>query len=302
MTKARWIGLFAALLTFAGCAVPGEVEESKPELLYEGSVGGSPELSPDGEYLAIPFGGAPFGDDFGDLILLDVDSGVITNLTRYPVDGCIQEARFPRWSPDGEYVYFIEIRSNTVDWTFSIRRVPAAGGEMETVLTLPELCYLAIDGEGGELAFRYTGENWKPRLGRYDLATGRLTDVPGGEDLNVRSLAYTPEGAWLMASIVRDLDTPYDSDVVLFPPDGGEPAEFDCRFDWEPSRISFSPDGRTCLFQCYKHLFTVPVEGGAGTYIRPDVEGEISRGAWFSDGYIYFVLNGGEIWRYRPDL
>ncbi|HUT97767.1 MAG TPA: hypothetical protein VM054_01670 [bacterium] len=117
----------------------------------------------------------------------------------------------------------------------------------------------------------------------------------------MKSLRYTPDGESLMATIERSPDIPYRSDVVLFPLVDGEPVELDLDFDWSPSRLSFSPEGDRCLFQCFQYHCIVPITGGEGAYYLPDVWGEITRGAWFSYGYIYFVLDGYEVWRYKPE-
>ncbi|HUT97766.1 MAG TPA: hypothetical protein VM054_01665 [bacterium] len=182
MTRARWIGLFAVLLALAGCTEPAELDTSAPELLYEGPVGWSPELSPDGTYLAIPEG-VSYGDDEAvDMLLLDMESGEITNLTQYnPLDGITQDARYPCWSPDGEYVYFIQVEG--WDPIYSVCRIPSAGGDIETILTLPEARLLGVNGAGTELAFYYRDDNYSYHIGRYDLTSGGLTDVPGGDDL-----------------------------------------------------------------------------------------------------------------------
>ncbi|MBA7614653.1 hypothetical protein ES703_21922 [subsurface metagenome] len=291
------------LLLCLTCAQPIDVEPGTPELLYEGFVGLSPELSPDGKYLALPEQRWVGDSEAVDILLLDVESGEVMNLTQYnPSDGIPQAAMRPCWAPDSQTVYFIQVIIEYDEPIYSICRIPSIGGDIVPLLTLFEAHLLAVNGAGSELAFVYKDEDHVTHIERYRLANGMLTPAPGGDGVDVTSLRYTPDGDALMATIGRDPDIPYRSDVVLFPLDGGEPVEFDCRFDWPPTRVSFSPDGQQCLFQCFQYHCVVPITGGEGTYLLPDVWGEITRGAWFSDGYIYFVLDWNEIWRYEPQL
>jgi Tol biopolymer transport system component len=109
--------------------------------------------SPDGLKLAVAiFGHAP---NWGDIGLVDVATGRLTNLTHRP-----GEESGPAWSPDGRKIVFLA-DMNCV-WTGKCKPEPGAEGPRELWL---------MDGDGGHLrqltrngGLGYNEPAWRPRI------------------------------------------------------------------------------------------------------------------------------------------
>lgn len=125
--------------------------------------------SPDSTRLAFAEDGFRLGSD-GDLWVMDARSGNLTNLTddgyqgpMFSVDDDLTGTTFfldvaPAWTPDSEFVTFS--RSPYVDGEpvgNDLAQVPAGGGSVETLLTLP----------GGEPGTVFMGTGWSPDGDRF---------------------------------------------------------------------------------------------------------------------------------------
>ena len=112
---------------------------------------------------------------------------------------------------------------------------------------------------GTHVAFLYADDLWVARLDGTDLR--RLTTDDGVES----NQAFSPDGTLIAFSAQYDGNT----DVFVMPAAGGIPK----RLTWHPGPDivqGFTPDGARVLFTsgraaftgAYRHLYTVPIEGG----------------------------------------
>jgi dipeptidyl aminopeptidase/acylaminoacyl peptidase len=188
-----------------------------------------------------------------DVWLLDLASGQSRRLTRDPANDTM-----PRWSPDGQHLYFLSARGESTQ----VWRIPLAGGEAEQVTRLPvDVNAFAISPAGDRLAVSmdvFTDcadvactekrlaerADDKSSAQRYDRlfvrhwdtwADGRravLHSIPLGED-------GLPSGAPVALTAALDADVPGK-------PFGG------------PEDFTFSPDGRSIFASARRAGTTEP--------------------------------------------
>jgi serine/threonine-protein kinase len=162
-----------------------------------------PALSPDGQSLA-------YVRERRELVLEPVNGGSPTTLVQ--AESWIF---LPRWSPDGQWVYFTMLRNNTD--SPAIYRVPGRGGTPHKVVQTIGLVDFSPDGHilvravPGELVF-------------HDAVTGveqRRIDLPGDPDSAMRFIedfpleaAWSPDGRWIASDNTS-------GEIVVTSADGG---------------------------------------------------------------------------------
>ncbi len=180
--------------------------------------------SPDSTRLAFGEQGFRIGQD-GDLWVMDAQTGVVTNLTDDGFEGSMlslgndtaAEPTFyldvvPAWTPDSQYITFS--RSGFVNGERTgndIAQVPAAGGEVEILATVPN----------AEVGALYFGAGWDPAgeiyyfslthmnsgdpdsgIWTFDAGTGEIAPLAIGPDPEFGALAVlqvSPAGDQLLA-------------------------------------------------------------------------------------------------------
>ena len=126
-------------------------------------------------------------------------------------------AHLPRWSPDGRAIVFVGAAAG--ERGQSLRLVTSEGGEAK-VLARPERedgnfwdpCWLP---DGRSVVFSHLFDREPAGLFRYDVGTGQVEGLPGGEDLRYPKCAR--QGHLLV--MMRDPTTKYFDNFAVFRPD-----------------------------------------------------------------------------------
>jgi dipeptidyl aminopeptidase/acylaminoacyl peptidase len=205
-----------------------------------------PQVSPDGRYVAYVLRETDMDANRGrtDLWLLDLQASEAEprRLTTHPANDSS-----PRWSPDGRWIYFLSVRSDSTQ----VWRLPVAGGEAVQVTDYPlDVGTLKVSPAGDRIAVsievlpdcvdlactkRALDERGKGKAsGRfYDRLFVRHWDT---WKEGTRSHLFTaPIGADGKAGAPVDLTRKLDADVPSKPMGGDE-------------EYTFSPDGRRVVF------------------------------------------------------
>lgn len=130
-----------------------------------------------------------------------VDGGVPVQLTSPPI-----YPKIPRWSPDGKQIAFVDQSPQGPSAIFTI----AAEGGASPVRLLPNDSEPETDPvwspDGSSIAFSTSPEeftNPKPVLRLLNLASGKVSSIPGSEGLY--SPRWSPDGKFIAASTVDSL-------------------------------------------------------------------------------------------------
>ena len=225
---------------------------------------GGPHVSPDGKWVAFT------------VTRSDVEKNrSVTNIWRIPAaGGDPQQLTFAeegsnggvRWSPDGNYLYFI---SNRVDNKPQIFRLPATGGEAKQLTKFPTGVGAYILSPDGKTIAITAG------------VFPACTDMACNEKM-AKARTDNPVKARVITEIpFRRWDTWVDgmrNHIFLFPAEGGAardvtPGDIDSPI-WTESgseEVAFSPDSSEICFSRYvenealtgnSDLFVMPVSGG----------------------------------------
>jgi Tol biopolymer transport system component len=233
-------------------------EEEKATLLYVPATGGDPvkvpvrserhlvsivpggglNVSPDGKRIVVSAYQEPHKrKESVDLWTITLDGGLPTRLTNDD-----SHEAYPCWSPDGEWVAFVEWHAKSEGEGFNaIYIAPAEGGQIRQVSTESDSV------GGGAIAFSPDGE----RIAFFSGGSIKTIPVEGGESkilvAEVKSrrhsqLAYSPDGEKIAHSAADK--------IWIASLDGAEPQELSTGLpsDTRLSEFSWSPDGEKIAF------------------------------------------------------
>jgi Tol biopolymer transport system component len=226
---------------------------------------------------------------------------------------------YPRWSPDGERIYFRWFfgesdRDRLRDWLAgheATAHVPAGGGNpveippVESERTLG-LCIPGgghkVSPDGKRIVISAAQEPWDPKEG-LDLWTipldggrpTRLTRDASGEGYP----CWSPCGKWI-AFVDRYAKSENEgfNVICIIPAEGGEDRQVSSETDGvDGGAIAFSPDGERIAFFSDGAIKTVSVEGGEPKVLVAEVtSGRHSQLAYSPDGLKIAHNAMGKIW------
>lgn len=215
------------------------VEVPWPERPFMSRVpGGGHNVSPDGKSIVVSASREPYGGgEQLDVWTIPLDGGPPTRLTSDESDG-----RYPCWSPDGQWVAFVDWHVKSEDEGFdAIYIVPAGGGDIRQITS-------EGDSVGdGAIAFSPDGE----RIAFF--SGGAITTIPveGGQPEvlvgEVRSgrhsqLAWSPDGSKIAHNA--------GGKIWITPLEGGAPGELRTGLPEGAnlSEFGWSPNGEKIVF------------------------------------------------------
>jgi dipeptidyl aminopeptidase/acylaminoacyl peptidase len=157
---------------------------------------------------------------------------------------------------------------------------PAAGGVSKDLTSLGmRPASLAWHPNGRTIAFT-ADEHWNieqsyPNPSVYTVTTDGKVERLTKDGYVWSSLAYSPDGAWLLSErtfgtdmiIQQKIGHGGSDDLILWPTVGGAPVNLTEKWDLEPNAPRWSPDGKFIVFTAEKggttHLFRVAPRAGA---------------------------------------
>jgi dipeptidyl aminopeptidase/acylaminoacyl peptidase len=233
------------LLVLAPLAAPAAGAEPHPFTVHDLVAMeriSDPQPSPQGDRVAFVVRTTDLEANRGrtDLWVAGIDGGGLTRLTSDPAADSN-----PRWSPDGESLYFLSSRSGSSQ----VWRLPAAGGDAVQVTNLPlDVANLAVSPDGGRLAFSL---DVFP-----DCPTIACTRERLDEKARSKASGQIYDGG---VGFFRHWDAWSEgrrNHLFVMPAAGGEPVDLTRGMNADvPSRpfggteeLAFSPDGRTLAF------------------------------------------------------
>lgn len=189
-----------------------DLENGNSQILGEPGMLFHPVISPDGDRAIVEVSSAGSGTD---LWLVDLGTGLRTRFTFATGDETL-----PRWSPDGEYVYY----ASREEGMFGILRQPVEGRGTSTVLLDSKLWIApsSVSPDNAYLLIDWMREDGKFEMRRLPLASvgdggvGELTTVATASD-NLGGGVYSPDGRW----IAYHTESPQGFDIFVIPADGG---------------------------------------------------------------------------------
>jgi Tol biopolymer transport system component/serine/threonine protein kinase len=192
--------------------------------------------------------------------------------------------RRPRWSADGEYLYYVCNCVGPTDlWRQSVEDGVAAGAP-QRVTSGMEIRDFTFSSDGSRLA--YSKGRWISNFWRVPIRDDRLLTWADAEQITfdqayVEFLDVSPDGR----RIAYSSDRTGNQDIWVMPI-GGEPVQLtmDLAPDWSPG---WSPDGQTLAFYSYRsgdrELWKMPAAGGPATQLTKSMG--LDAGAhWSPDG------------------
>ena len=215
---------------------------------------------------------------------------------------------YPRWSPDGERIYFRALFDEEEKVT--IVYVPAAGGDPVEVPMRSERRLVSrvpggglnVSPDGEMIVVSALQEPYDPKEG-VDVWT---IPVHGGRPTRLTSdgsfegyPCWSPDGQWIAFTDRHEKseDEGFNA-IYIVPAEGGKIRQVTSEADSvDGGAIAFSPDGKRIAFFSGGAIKTIAVEGGQPEVLVAEVKsGRHSQLAYSSDGSKIAHNAAGKIW------
>ncbi len=293
-----------------------EIDESKEICIVQVSEAGNPEASP--TQIELPLvtwnflaGWTP-DNKIGVLLTEPVHRAIYT----VPASGgnAVQVTPagwpcHPRWSPDGERIYF---RWGGGD----LASVPSDGGEISTApLDADSKIFAALPGagnavspdgkkivfSGAKMVLRDNKKAYEVNIYTIPIEGGepnKLTISPGQD----RFPCWSPDGKSI--AFIRYPEPSKEMSICIVPAEGGKVRQFTSESDkvaW--ATIAWSPDGKSiAYFSEDKTIRVIPVQGGQPRIVvKVEDVNSHSELAWSPDGSKLAYSAKGSIWAVSLD-
>jgi Tol biopolymer transport system component len=205
---------------------------------------------------------------------------------------------YPRWSPDGERIYF---RSDPREVKGPIAYVPAEGGNMvELPWQSEQGMYSRVpaggnnvspDGKRIVISAVQRGGYTEDRVDLWTVPVDgghpiRLTRDPSFEGYP----CWSPDGRWIaFTDWHQTSEDGWHGAIYVIPADGGQVRQVTSQGDsLRGGAVSFTPDGERIAFFSGKAIKTIPVRGGPSQTLLNEVDSD-------EDSQLAFSPDGSEI-------
>jgi len=251
----------------------GKVNKAPEKMIFSQEGSNSwPQYSPDGKYIVcVQGGGIMAGRTATSLCVRSLENGAERKFTLE------MEARLPRWSPDGRFIYFTAF-DRPRHW--GIFRVELKTGQvspwgLEDSEDKPfGSIFVGISPDGKNVYYSHSAEKDKfSRLVVRDLEAGIEKEL-FRNDMRLIVASLSPDGKWLAVTSREE-----ERAILIVPSGGEEPREL-CRFNLKgghPTWLDWTPDSQSVIFSKRNDesksgvsgwgLYRVSIDGGDPHYL-----------------------------------